>query len=94
MKPRVAVIALRGGGPDAVMLVAAQPVSGALFHGLWRELQAWLAAGRLVGGRAVMDLELSARWGCLVTCTPEFSAWWSQREGRPDVAFFLTVAET
>ena len=28
---------------------------------------------------ALFDAELTARWGRLVACTPEFSAWWRAR---------------
>ena len=76
MSARIEVIAAVGGAPEAI-----------LFPSHCQRL-----GGRLLGGPGglVFDAKLSLRWGCLVGCTSEFSAWWQTHSGRPS-GFLLKV---
>lgn len=95
VKIKIEVIAQLGQAPDAVLAVTPPSKAknvlckGRTFHGTelhWRALK--IAAKMIPTG--VFDAELSARWGCIVACTPEFSDWWRAREDRP-AGLFLEV---
>lgn len=85
------VVAQVGGAPDAVMCVshvAPGKHGRAAWTGNFYELRAFNRASRLLPMGSIFDAKLSSRWGCLVACTPEFSAWWRARRDRP-TGFFL-----
>lgn len=91
MRIRLAVVAQPGAAADAVIGPRTHGNAGDAWSGSCRELLAFCRAGRVVGAGAVLDGALSARWGRLVACTPEFSRWWESRAGRPRASFFLEV---
>lgn len=67
---RLQVLSAPGAAPDAILTRALAPrASGRLFA----------IGGRILGARGAFDAQLSHEWGCLVYCTPEFSAWWRPR---------------
>ena len=92
MKHRIDIIA-GAGRIEAVLGAAACGLltAGNCWRGDFGALKAHTSAGRLLGQGSLFDGELTARWGRLVGCTPEFSAWWRARPGAPVADFFLEV---
>jgi hypothetical protein len=95
MKRRVEILA----GEGRIEAVLGEPTTehaagtGKSWSGPWAALRAHGLAGRLLGAGAIFDAELTARWGRLVACSPEFSTWWRARPDAPEpkASFFLEV---
>lgn len=96
MRRRLDIIA-SDAGIEAVLgePSADTPPDGKSWAGPLGALKAHGVGGRLIDpSRAVFDAELTARWGRLVACTREFSAWWRAHPEAPapSADFFMEVA--
>lgn len=95
MRRRLEII----GGVDGIEAVLGEPTDGTQpvgmsWAGSFAALKAHGVGGRLIEpSRALFDAELTERWGRLVACTREFSAWWRARPtaAAPHVDFFVEV---
>lgn len=80
-----AILGERTDGTQSPGMSWAGPLAALKAHGV---------AGRMLDrDGAIFDAELTERWGRLVACTHEFSAWWRARpaggQPPPDFSFFI-----
>lgn len=84
---RLEVIAGPNGGPWAILGARSEPKECQIaWCGQCCELEALVSAGRLLPATAIFCAELTARWGMLVLCTPEFLADARQKGSYPETA--------